>query len=144
MSSAFKGSRRSRGVEYRSLDFSKLGIFTRVYADRSRRGEIHRESGKLRPGHLQRIERKVPGEVALFVSDNGPKKRRKETGCLLEKVHGDLRERERRKKLGKARPTIGKLSFPRRILPSRLVHLFISCEGCAGTYVIEMKFLINK
>lgn len=42
------------------------------------------KSGKVWAGHLRanRAE-SSPGEVALFVSDNGPKKRRKETGSLL-------------------------------------------------------------
>lgn len=95
---------------------------------------------------MQRIERKVLSEVALFVSDNGPKKRRKETGCLLEKVHGDLRERQ------ESSPDDREIEFPEEILlpfvpvsvSRRFVHLFISCEGCANTYAIEMKFLINK
>lgn len=42
-------------------------------------------------------------------------------------------------------PDDREIEFPEKeILPSRLVHLFISGEGCASTCAIEMKFLINK
>jgi len=105
------------------------------------------------------------GEVALFVPDNGQKKQRKETGSPSKKKKKEKKKREsaeiyassrRAPKESLARRS-GKIEFPGEVLlpvtstPPRtplvetaVVHLFISCKGCASTYAIEMKFLINK
>lgn len=53
---------KSRDVEENpGTLISKAWIFTRVYASK-----IHRESGELRAGHLERIEGKVAGKLVRF------------------------------------------------------------------------------
>lgn len=60
---------------------SKLGIFTRVYAGvKVDASKIHRRKGRgerkgIWAGHLERVERKVPGKVVRFRQWSGAKKR---------------------------------------------------------------------
>ena len=150
-----------------NFDFETLNFHARLREQRSMRRKFIRGKRKTPSGPLgvNQAESSL-GEVALFVPDNGQKKQRKETGSPCKKKKKKKRESPRRftrvaEELRRkaSLEDRGKLSFPGRsyspslplLAPSRTplvetagVHLFISCKGCASTYAIEMKFLINK
>lgn len=117
---------------------SKVGIFTRVYAGvKVDASKIHRRDplGANRAKSCRQscsfptMDRRNEGERL------GGRFGKKSAEIYADELARDDRE----------------IEFPRKeflLSPSLLlswrVHLFRSREGCASTYAIEMKFLINK
>lgn len=145
-------------VVSRNFDFRTLNFHARLRQRRSTWRKFIRENGKLRAGHLERIERKVPPTKLPSRSRQWTKEteKRNRTSSLKKSLRRFTRAAG--KLGGKASfedreiEFLGEISLPAPSFPfpplslrrnSRL-HLFIPWKGCASTYAIEMKFLINK